>query len=65
MINYSTPIEELKKELFGEESKAIFWLKKYYHGEKGYERMRDDLLMECNRTKKTQISEVVEYISPK
>lgn len=65
MINYSTPIDELKKELFEEEGRAIYWLKKSYHGEKGYERMRDNLLMECNRTKKTQISEVVEYISQK
>ena len=64
MINFSTPSDQLMSELFEDEGKAIFWLKKHYHGEKGYERMRDGLLMESNRTMKTAISEVVEYISP-
>ena len=65
MITYKTPAVELIKELTEEERKATFWLKKHYHGEKGYERMRDALLVESNRMKKTKISDVVEYISPK
>lgn len=64
MINNRTPSDKLMEELFSDEGKAIFWLKKHYHGEKGYERMRDNLLIESNRTMKTKISEVVEYISP-
>lgn len=64
MITYKTPSDQLMKELFDEERKVFFWLKKHYHGEKGYEKMRDDLLVESNRTKKTKISDVVEYISP-
>lgn len=64
MINFNTPPKEIVRELSDEERKALFWLKKYYHGEKGYEKMRDGLLSECYHTKKTAISDVVEYISP-
>lgn len=64
MISLSTPPEEILKELFAEEQKAVFWLKKYYHGDKGYEKMRDGLIVKCLKTEKTAISDVVEYISP-
>lgn len=64
MINYKTPADELIRELTDEERKAVFWLKKHYHGEKGYERMRDDLISECYNKRKTVTSEVVEYVSP-
>ena len=64
MINFRTPSDQLMKELFEEEGKAIFWLKKKHHGEKGYERMRDELIARCERMQKTQISDVIEYISP-
>lgn len=64
MINFSTPSEQIVSELFAEESKAFFWLKKKHHGEKGYEAMRDKLLAKCQLKHETQISDVVEYISP-
>lgn len=63
MVNYSTPPEQLMKELLEEDGKAVFWLKKHYHGEKGYERMRDRLIEESNMTGKDKISDIVEYIS--
>lgn len=65
MINFSTPSEQIMAELFEEEAKAIYWLKKHYHGERGYEKMRDELLVKCQQTRQTQISEVVEFISSK
>lgn len=65
MINIKTPADQLMKELFEEEGKALFWLKKRYHGEKGYEKMRDMLLLKSNASMKNEVSDVVEYISPK
>lgn len=65
MINFSTPHEQIVRELFDEEQKAFFWLRKKYHGEKGYESMRDRLLAKCQQMHQTQISDVVEYISSK
>lgn len=65
MITLKTPKEQIFNELKEEEPKAIYWLKKKYHGSRGYEAMRDDMINECARTHKQQISDVVEYISPK
>ena len=65
MINLSTPSQQLIDELIDEEKKALFWLQKQYHGEKGYDKMREELLHKCAATHKQQVSDVVEYISPK
>jgi len=65
MISISTPHKQIVSELTEEEQKAFFWLRKKYHGDKGYEAMRDKLLFQCRQSKKTQISDIVEYISPK
>ena len=65
MINFSTPTNDIIRELHEEESKAVFWLKKKYHGEKGYEQMCERLREKCEYTLKDQRSDVVEYISPK
>ena len=64
MINLKTPTKEVIETLTAEEGKAIFWLKKFYHGEKGYEKMCSELTERAYRTMRQQISEVVEYISP-
>ena len=64
MINFATPHKQIVRELFDEERKAFFWLRKKNHGDKGYEAMRDKLLQKSRVTQKTQISDVVEYISP-
>ncbi len=63
MINLNTPSDVLMKEMETDQKKAIFWMKKYYHGEKGYERMRDNLLMKCMETRQNQSSETIEYKS--
>lgn len=63
MISMSMPAEQVRKELFSEEQKAVYWLRKSCHGDKGYEQMRDELVEKCTRTMKTVISDVVEYIS--
>lgn len=63
MINLNTPSDVLMKELSEDREKAVFWLKKHYHGEKGYEKMRDNLLLKCKNTCKNQSSDTVEYIS--
>ena len=65
MITLKTPTKEVIKELHEEEDKAIFWLKKHYHGQKGYERMQETLMDRCNMFMKDQRSDIVEYISPK
>ena len=63
MINLNTPSDVLMKELSEDREKAVFWLKKHYHGEKGYEKMRDNLLLKCKNTRQNQSSDTVEYIS--
>jgi hypothetical protein len=64
MINLSTPSEQLLKELLSDTVKAEYWLKKQYHGEKGYQRMLDELELKCAKTRKNQKSDIVEYKSP-
>lgn len=63
MINLSTTSDILMKEMEADYKKAVFWMKKFYHGEKGYERMRDTLLMKCMNTRQNQSSETIEYKS--
>ena len=41
MINLSTPGDELMKTIKIEHNKALYWLKRHYGGEIGYEKMRD------------------------
>lgn len=65
MITLSTPTKDIIKELHEEEDKAVFWLKKHYHGQKGYEQMCERLKEKCEYTFKDQRSDIVEYISPK
>lgn len=64
MITLSTPSQQLIDELIADEKKAHFWLKKHYHGDKGYDKMRNELLAKCAKTRQQQMSDVVEYISP-
>lgn len=63
MVNLSTPSDQLLKELCYDYEKALYWLKKHFGGEKGYEDMRDRLLDKCQATHEPQTSEVVEYTS--
>jgi len=64
MVNLSTPSEQMVKELLTDTVKAEYWLRKQYHGEKGYQRMIDELEIKCAKTRKNQKSDIVEYKSP-
>ncbi len=63
MVNLSTPSDQLLRELRYDYEKALYWLKKHFGGEKGYEDMRDRLLMKCEATRQPQSSETVDYTS--
>lgn len=63
MINLSTPTDIMLRELMADKAKSLYWLKKKFGGEKAYEKMRDNLLLEAKRKKCNQISEVIEYRS--
>jgi len=63
MINLSTPSDELMKTIRIEHNKALYWLKRHYGGEIGYEKMRDKLLRDCVSANGNLASDVVEYNS--
>ena len=63
MINLTTPNDSLFRELMADKDKAHYWLVKKNGGDKSYEKMRNKLLQEAKKHKRTQISEVVEYRS--
>ena len=63
MITIISSSEQIMREI-GEFEKAIYWLKKKYHGDAGYARMCDDLMTKSLDTQCDQRSERVEYQSP-
>lgn len=63
MINLSTPSDELMKIIRIEHNKALYWLKRHYGGDAGYEKMRDKLLRDCVAASGNLASDVVEYNS--
>ena len=63
MINLSTPTDIMLREMMADKQKSVYWLKKQFGGEKGYEKMRDKLLLESKRSKCNKISDVIEYRS--
>lgn len=65
MLTIKTPTDQILQELKEEEPKAKYWLKKQFHGERGYEAMRNELCDRAVREHKNQRSEVFDYISPK
>lgn len=65
MITSASSTEQILKELYEEHDKAIYWLKKKYHGDRGFEKMRQGLLDYALLMKTNAISEVHDYISPK
>jgi len=64
MITLKTPTMQVVKEICSEEDKAIYWLKKMFHGQKGYEQMQARLVYDSEREKKDKRSEIYDYISP-
>ena len=63
MITITSSSEQILKEL-REYQKAVFWLQKKYHGQKGYERMCYELMQKCIWTRQDQKSDYIEYLSP-
>lgn len=63
MINLSTPIDIMTREIMADKGKSLYWLKKKCGGDKKYELMRDGLLLASKRDKCNKISEVYEYRS--
>ena len=66
MITLNSPSRQIVDELLEEQTKAQFWLKKHYHGDKGYDKMREELCDKCALDgNKSKVSDIVEYISQK
>lgn len=63
MINLSTPNRQLFNELMADKDKSFYWLVKKNGGQKSYDKMRDNLLLEAKRVKHNVVSDVVEYRS--
>lgn len=63
MITVTSATDEILNQLKAEEPKAIYWLKKMHHGEKGYDRMQRELIERAKRERKDTKSEVFDYIS--
>lgn len=66
MINLSTPSKELLDELLSDYKKADYWLTKQLGGLKKQKELGDNLCLKClKECKEFEVSEPVEYISPK
>lgn len=65
MITVTSTTAQILQELRDEEPKAIYWLKKMCHGEKGYGRMQTELIARAKDERKNTRSDVYDYISPK
>lgn len=65
MLTLTSSTEQILRELKEEESKAFYWLKKQFHGERGYIAMQSNLIDRAMWGHKDQHSEVFEYISPR
>lgn len=65
MITVTSTTAQILQELREEEPKALYWLKKMFHGDKGYDRMQTGLIERAERECKDIRSDVYDYISPK
>jgi len=65
MLTLTSPTNQILRELKDEESKSLYWLKKQFHGERGYALMQDELTERAKLEHKDIHSEVFEYISPR
>lgn len=63
MITVTTATDEILKVLRTEEPRALYWLKKMFHGERGYSKMQNDLIEKAMRERKDTRSDVFDYIS--
>ena len=65
MVTLSMPTADMVRELLDDQKRAKYWFKKHWHGDKGYDKLQNDLLRKAYDRGKNQFSEIVEYISPK
>ena len=63
MITTFASSEQILSEMRDEHSRAIYWMKKHFGGDKKYEKMRDSLLEKAVEKRESQASEPVEYKS--
>lgn len=63
MINLSTPNDILYRELMADKVKTLYWLKKKNGGDRKYEQMRNNLLLQAKKEKRNCTSEILDYRS--
>jgi hypothetical protein len=63
MITVTSSTEVIIETLKTEEPKAIYWMKKMLHGERGYEKMQQELIDRAMDQRKDTRSDVYDYIS--
>lgn len=63
MITLHTPTAKIISELNIEKRRAIYWLRKHYHGDAGFNEMLRQLYFEAKEKKKNVCSDVIEYTS--
>ena len=64
MITVTSTTEQVLRELRTEEPKAMYWLKKMFHGERGYDKMQTELIERAKNERRDTRSDVFDYISP-
>lgn len=64
MLTVTSPTDQVLRELSAEEPKAVYWLKKQFHGERGFDHMQDELIARAMEQRKDQKSDTYDYISP-
>lgn len=65
MITVTSTTAQILQELKEEEPKAMYWLRKMCHGDRGYDRMQTELIERAMADRKDARSDVYDYISPK
>ena len=64
MITVTSTTEQVLRELRTDEPKAMYWLKKMFHGDRGYDKMQTELIERAKNVCRDTRSEVFDYISP-
>ena len=65
MITLTSTTDQILQELKEEEPKAQFWLRKMFHGDKGYDKMQSELIDKAMKQRNDCRTDVYDYISPK
>ena len=65
MITLTSTTDQILQELKEEEPKAQFWLRKMFHGDKGYDKMQSELIDKAMKQRNDCRTDVYDYISQK